>query len=173
MDKRPWVHDLILVLVGAAIALSSNVLNELWLIPRKQQKLHHQELLENRLSRLYTPLILATDKGQFSMTRDITFYKVREIMDQYGYLADQEVMNKYIEFFSLCRFASYDDLRGGSSLSKPLPNDVIIEIVKQGKPPLKWGADSLEKAIKLEKEFNQVLLKHYKRAREAFLIENE
>jgi hypothetical protein len=96
--KRSSVYDLFLVLVGAIIALFGTVLTELWLIPVRQQKLHHQELLENRLSRLYTPLFLATGKGEFSMTGDIIFYKVREIMDQYGYLADQQVMDKYIEF---------------------------------------------------------------------------
>ncbi len=173
MSERSGVYDLLLVLLGAIIALLSTVLTELWLIPTKQQKLHHQELLENRLSRLYTPLILATGKGQFSMTGDIVFYKVREIMDQYGYLGDQEVINKYIDFFALCRFANYDDLRRGSSLSKPLPDDVIIEIVKQRRPPLKWDEDSLKKATQVEKDFNQVLLKHYKRAREAFSMGNE
>jgi hypothetical protein len=173
LNKRSRVYDLILILMGAIIALLSTVLTELWLIPAKQEKLHHQELLENRLSRLYTPLILATGKGEFSMTGDIIFYKVREIMDQYGYLADQEVMDKYIEFFGLCRFASYDDLRRGSFLSKPLPNDVIVEIVKQGRPPLKWDADSLDKAIQVEKDFNQILLKHYKRARDTFLLAND
>jgi hypothetical protein len=60
--------------VGAIIALLSTMLTELWLTPAKQHKLHQQELMENRLSRLYSPLILATGKGQFSMTGDLIFY---------------------------------------------------------------------------------------------------
>jgi hypothetical protein len=107
------------------------------------------------------------------MTGEITFYKVQGIMNDHGYLADQEVMDKYIEFVGLCRFASYDDLKAGSLVQKPLPGDVIIEIVKQRRPPLKWDADSLEKAIQVEKDFNEVLLKHYKRARKTFSIGNE
>ena len=82
-------------------------------------------------------------------------------------------MDKYLEFVGLCRFAGYDDLKDGSLISRPLPDNVIIEIIKQRKPPLKWDVDSQEKAIKMEKDFYQVLLKHYTGARKTFSIGNE
>ena len=80
------------VLVGAITALFGTLLPELWFIPAKQHKLHQKQLMENRLSRLYTLLVLATGRGQFSMTGDIVFFKVQEIMEEHGYLADDEVI---------------------------------------------------------------------------------
>jgi len=106
------------------------------------------------------------------MTSDLVFYKVQGIMDEYSHLADSEVVDKYIEFVSLCRFAGYEDLRTGSSIQKPFPNDLILEIVKQKNPPLKWTANSLEEAVRVEKDFNRILLKHYDRARHSFLAKN-
>jgi len=94
-------------------------------------------------------------------------------MEEYGYLADDEMMNKYLEFVGLCRFTGYDDLKEGSPISKPLPIDVIIEVVRQRKPPLEWTADSLEKAIKVEKEFIELLLMDYDKSRKTFYIVNQ
>ena len=173
MNERSRIFDLLLILVGAFTALFGTILTELWLIPVKQSKLHQYELIEKRMSMLYTPLIIATASGQLSMIGDLVFHKVYEIMEEHGYLADEEVMNKYLEFLGLCMFASYDDLKEGSVFSQPLPSDVIIEVVRQRKPPLKWSADSLEKAIKVEKEFIQLLLKYYEEARKTFHIGNE
>ena len=107
------------------------------------------------------------------MTSDLVFYKVQDIMDEYGYLADPEVVDKHIEFVSLCKFAGYEDLRTGSLIQKPIPNEVVLEIVKQKRPPLKWTANSLEEAIRVEKEFNRILLKHYDGSRHSFLKRND
>ena len=130
MEKRPIYYDVLIILIGAGIALVGTILSELWLIPAKQNKIHAQQLIEYKLSKLYTPLIIATGKGQFSMTGDIIFYKVHEIMEEYGYLSDDEVINKYIEFFGLCRFAGFDELLEGSLFSEPLSRDVILEIAQ-------------------------------------------
>lgn len=173
MSERSRIFDLLLILVGAFTALFGTILTELWLIPAKQNKLHQNELIENRLSKLYAPLIIATANGQFSMTGDLVFYRVYEVMEEYGYLADDEMMNKYLEFVGLCRFTGYDDLKEGSPISKPLPIDVIIEVVRQRKPPLEWTADSLEKAIKVEKEFIELLLMDYDKSRKTFYIVNQ
>jgi len=92
--ERSRGYDLVLVLVGALTALVGTILTELWLIPAKQHRLHQAQLMEDRLSKLYTPLVLATGMGQFSITGDIVFFKVREIMTASGYLADDEVIKK-------------------------------------------------------------------------------
>lgn len=172
-NKKLRVYDLVLIFVGSIITLFGTVISELWLIPAKQHKLHQTELIENRLSKLYTPLIIATGKGQFSMTSDIVFYRVYEIMESYGYLADKEIVDKYIEFIDLCRFADYNELKEGASLPMPLSNDIIIEIIKQRKPPLKWTSESLRKALHAEKRFIRLLLKHYNEAQQSFSIEQK
>jgi len=94
-------------------------------------------------------------------------------MDEYGYLADQEVMDKYLEFVGLFRFAGYEDLKAGSLTSRPLPDDIIMEIIKERKMPLMWDGDSLLKALQVEKDFMKLLLQHYERARKKFLIGTE
>ena len=169
MNDRSRIYDALLIVLGAFIAFIGTVFTELWLGPAKQAKIHQHEIIEHRLSKLYAPLVLATGKGAFSMTSDLVFYKVQNIMDDYSYLADSEVVDKYIKFVSLCRFAGYEDLRTGTSIHKPLSSDVILEIVKQRKPPLKWTPSSLKEAIQMEKDFNIVLLKYYDSARKRYL----
>jgi len=81
-------------------------------------------------------------------------------------------IKKYVAFCGLCRFADFNDLSSGTLFPKPISNEIIVEIVRQQKPPLKWSADSLKKALKAEKEFNEVLLQRYEKAREAFFNDN-
>ena len=169
LKNQSWISGLAPVLLGALIAYLGTITSELWLIPAKQEKIHRNEIAELKFSKLYAPLVLATGKGQFSMTGDMVFYKVHEIMEEYGHLADEELVTKYIEFLGLSKSASYDDLKSGSPIQMPLPDDVVIEIIKQRKAPLVWTPSRLEKALKVEQEFNAILLEKYSKAREAFL----
>ena len=153
------------LLVGGCLPLVTLIIDRFWLTPKTVSIMHQRELLEYRVSRLYAPLVVVTAGGQFSMTSDLVFYKVLDIMSEYGYLADDEVMNKYIEFLTICRFASYHDLTQGSSLRGPLPREVVLEIIKQRRPPLKWTPSSLERAIRVEKEFYRLLFLYYRKAK--------
>ncbi|RLB30251.1 MAG: hypothetical protein DRH11_15100, partial [Deltaproteobacteria bacterium] len=57
-----------------------------------------------------------------------------------------------------------NDLRKGNFIQKPASENLIIELIRQGVTPLKWTPSSLEKALKVEKEFQNVVRRHYKEA---------
>jgi hypothetical protein len=48
-------------------------------------------------------------------------------------------------------------------------DDGVIEIIEQRKAPLVWIPSRLEEALKVEKEFNAILLEKYSKAIEVFL----
>lgn len=165
LNKRfAWLPALYLI-IGAMLTFGGTVFSELYLIPSKEMRVSLNKQREYRLSKLYQPLLLATKYGNFSMTSDLIFYEIDQIMKNYGYLADQEVIDKYIEFTKVCRFAGYEDLVRGVSFKPGLSENVILEIIKQRKPPLMWTANSLESAVKIEKEFHELLVKYYEKAR--------
>jgi hypothetical protein len=89
-------------------------------------------------------------------------------MDQYGHLAEPELMRKYIEFLKNCHFAGIEDMKYQESYKGKLPenlkDNLILELVRQGKAPLMWDADSLEQALKIEKEMTVILQKAYEKA---------
>jgi len=62
------------------------------------------------------------------------------------------------------RFANYKDLREGNFIQTPASEKLIIELIRQGVTPLEWTAISLEKALKVEREFQNVVRKHYEEA---------
>ncbi|HDH99019.1 MAG TPA: hypothetical protein ENF70_07820 [Deltaproteobacteria bacterium] len=159
----PWL-TVVYIIIGAAVSLTVTVLTQLYLIPSREIKLHMYQQKEHRVTRLYQPLLVSTGYGNFSMTAPGVFFKVNKIMESYGYLADQEVVEKYIEFLKLVRFVNYNDLREGNFIQKPASENLIIELIRQGVTPLEWTASSLEKALKVEKEFQNVVRKHYKEA---------
>ena len=149
--KDGFYKTILLIVLGSVLTIAGSVVSELWLIPAKQEKLRRQEIAEMKFSRLYAPLILATGKGELSMASDLVFYRVQDIMERYGYLGSPELIDRYIQFVMDCQFASYEELRSGGLMTKPLPKEVIVEIVKQRKPPLAWSAGSLEDALESEK----------------------
>ena len=57
----------------------------------------------------------------------------------------------------------------GSIITKPLPNDFVIEITKQRMPPIKLTPSRLDQVLEVEKEFNELLMKYYEKARTEFL----
>jgi hypothetical protein len=162
-NKINW-PTLLSVIIGGVMTLIGSIVTQLYLVPMKEIKTHQYALVESKLSKLYQPLLLATGYGNFSITSDIPFWKVYSILENYGYLADADFMGKYVEFLKFCRFARYDDLKEGGLIQRPLPESIIVEIIKQGKPPLKWDADSLENALKIEKEFTSLLIKFHEKA---------
>jgi hypothetical protein len=134
----------------------------------QQEKTHLRELLEDRLSKLYQPLMLATCNGKCSLVGDITFYKVYDIMEKHGYIAAPELMEKYLSFLSLCEFAGYEDLQRGSLVQGPPPPDVLLEIIRGKLFPLKYGSVLFKKMNAADKEFQAELKKCYEDAYEGF-----
>lgn len=164
-----WKINLIFLFAGSIMTLILTIATHLWLIPYQEKRLHQYELIEQKVSKLYQPLMLATGYGNLSLASDIPFYKVLHILEEYGYLADQEVIDVYIEFLKLCRFANYDDLSKGTMLQKPIPEGVILEIIRRGDPPLKWTASSLKTANEVDKKFHVILKRYYKQAYNDFI----
>ena len=166
--KDAW-QTILYVIIGSVLTLTMTILTHLWLIPAQEKRLHGYELAEQKVSKLYQPILLATAHGNSSITSPATFNKVWHILEEYGHLADPEFIDKFIEFFKLCKFAGYDDLSKGTMLQKPFPENIIIEIIKKGDQMLMWSASSLEDALKVEKGFHAVLLKYYERAKKEFI----
>ena len=167
-------QNLLFIIAGSVLTLVGTVITHLWLIPAQEKSLHRYELLEQKVSKLYQPILLATGYGNLSLTSDITFHKVRHILEEYGHLADQEVMSKYIEFLKLCKFANYSDalISEGvpyNGLEFPKPEELIIEAFKRGDLPLKWDSKKLNEALKVEKEFQEVLSQYYDKAYTEFV----
>jgi len=173
-------QNLLFIIAGSVLTLVGTVITHLWLIPAQEKSLHRYELLEQKVSKLYQPILLATGYGNLSLTSDITFHKVRHILEEYGHLADQEVMNKYIQFLKLCKFGSYLEAIESQSfpiisqdIPKPkalsIPEELIIESFKRGDLPLKWDSEKLNEALKVEKEFQEVLSKYYDKAYNEFV----
>ena len=108
-------NTILAVILGAIISLFGSMATQYWFIPMRMQKIHQQQLVEDRFSKLYAPFVLVTGKGNISLTSDIPFYKVKDIMEKYGYLADPEVIDKYVAFLSACKFATYQDLKNNFS----------------------------------------------------------
>ena len=163
-----WKINLLFLFIGSALAIIPDTANHLWLVPYQEKRLHRYEQIEQKVSKLYQPMLLATGYGNLSLTGDIPFYKVLHLFEDYGYLADHEVIDKFIEFLKLCRFANYDDLSNGTGIQKPIPEDIIKEIIRRGDPPLEWTASTLKEANKVDKEFNIVLKKYYEQAYKDF-----
>jgi len=167
-QQSNWGINLLFLFVGSAMTLILTIATHLWLIPSQEKRLHRYEQIEQKVSKLYQPMMLATGYGNLSLASDIPFYKVLHILEDYGHLADQEVIDKFIEFLKLCRFADYDDLSSGTSLQNPIPEGIIKEILRRGDPPLKWTGNSLEEANKVDEEFHIILKKYYEQAYKNF-----
>jgi hypothetical protein len=164
---------LIAVVVGGLVSIATTTILQLWVIPAKEWKGHLRDLQEQRLSKLYQPLIIATRDGEASIVSDVTFYRVYSIMNQYGYLAQPELMEKYLDFLRLCEFAGYEDLTAGSFLQRPPPDAVLLEIVKEKHFPLKYTADRLEKLNNRAGEFQSELKERYDEAYRGFIRQLE
>jgi len=164
-----WKINLLFVVAGVIPAFILNITTYLWLIPSKEKSLHQYELIEQKVSKLYQPMMLATGYGNLSLASDIPFHKVLHLLEDYGHLADREVMDKFIEFLKLCRFAGYDDLSSGTMLQKSIPESIIKGILRRGDPPLKWTSSSLKEAIKADEEFHIILKKFYEQAYNKFI----
>ena len=108
MGECSWKSEIIFLFLGAAIGFSVTASIEHWVEPAKQAKIHQHKIIEHRLSELYAPLITATGKGEFSMMSCLVFYEVQDIMDNYSYLADSELVHKYIEVLKLIEFVSIE-----------------------------------------------------------------
>lgn len=80
------------MVTGTVIALVGTIIAHVWLIPAQEKKLHKYELAEQKVSKIYQPIMLSTGCGNLTLTSDITFRKARRILEQYGHLADQEVI---------------------------------------------------------------------------------
>jgi hypothetical protein len=166
------------IFLGGILTLSSTVITYLWLIPSQEKKIHQYELAEHKVSRLYQPILIATGYGNFSLTSDVTFHKVRRIMEEFSYLADKEVTDRYIDFLKHCQFMNMAEMLGTMPWSldldwvpgkRQLPESVIAEFVRTTHLPLKWTGSKLEKALAVEKEFQKALLKYYAKAYREFL----
>ena len=162
-------QTLIMVVIGSVLTLILTVVTHLWLIPSQEKRMHRYELAEQKVSKLYQPILLSTGYGNLTLTSPGPFMEVKKTLKEYGHLADEEVIDKFIDFLKLCDFANYEDLTKGSSLQKPLPDDIILEIIRKGDPVLKWDSTSLANALKVEKEFYSVVRKYYKKAYEDFM----
>jgi hypothetical protein len=161
---RNFWPTLIAVLVGGLLPVVAATATHLLLIPAQEKRIHEYEMAEQKVSKLYQPMLLATGYGRFSIASDIPFYKVLGILEQFGHLADQEVMDKHLSFLEHCKFAGYDEIVRGLTPTKAPPEKLIIEVLKERKPPLKWTSDSLKVALEAEKEFLTSLKIHYQRA---------
>jgi hypothetical protein len=166
------LQSFLFIIAGSVLALIGTIITNLWLIPAQEKRIHKYELAEQKVSKLYQPILFSTGYGNVTMTSDIPFYKVKRILENYGYLADQEVIEKFLEFQKLCVFADYDELVERTDMKgivRGLPDSVLVEILKTGNMPLKWHTDSLESALKVEKEFQEVLSRYYKKAYDEFM----
>ncbi|MCF8146400.1 MAG: hypothetical protein K9N21_21035 [Deltaproteobacteria bacterium] len=161
---RSFWTPLLAVILGGLVSIATTAILQLWLIPAKEWKGHIRELQEQRLSKLYQPLTIATLDGQATIVSDVTFYRVWSIMNEYGYLAHPELMEKYLAFLRLCEFAGYEDLKEGSFHQRPPPDELVLEIVKEKHFPLKYTAERLEKLNVSAKEFQSELKKRYREA---------
>ncbi len=93
---RNFWPTLIAVLGGGLLPVVAAIATHLWLIPVQEKRLHKYEMAEQKVSKLYQPMLLATGYGSFSITSDIPFHKVWGILGQYGHLAEQEVMDEFL-----------------------------------------------------------------------------
>lgn len=167
-------QNIFYIVIGSVLTLILTIVTHVWLIPAQEKSLHKYELAEQKVSKLYQPILLATGYGNLSLTSDITFHKVRRTLEEYGHLADQEVIYKFIQFLKLCKFGSYSDVKELDSTwakgpALHMPDTLIIEAFKRGDLPLMWDHGKLNEALKVEKEFQEVLSNRYEKAYKEFM----
>jgi hypothetical protein len=173
MTTNTRLRDIIVAaVVGAVVSLAISFATNLWIMPLRDKQQRKFQITEQRLSNLYQPIIIATANGNFSLTSNIPFYKVYKVMEQYGYLSEPKLMAKYIEFLTMCRFASESDIFSQSGIGPEIPLDLLKELTRivaeKEKPPLKWTPSYLEEALEKEKEFIKIFKEEYQRAYREF-----
>lgn len=167
MEVGTRLRDIIIAaLVGAVVSMAVTFATNLWIMPLIGKQQRKFQIIEQRLSNLYQPIMIATANGNFSLTSDIPFYKVRRVMEQYGYLADSKLSAKYVEFLKSCRFASLTDLLYKTEIGSRLPTDALREVIKIGSEsaPFAWTASTLPEALAKEKEFVTLFKEEYQKA---------
>ena len=115
MNAGTRLRDIVVAaIVGAvtslAMSLAISYVTNVCIMPLRDKQQRKFQITEQRLSNLYQPIMIATANGNVTMTSDIPFWKVYRVMEQHGYLAEEKVMNKYIEFLGACHFASLGDI---------------------------------------------------------------
>jgi len=165
-----------LIATGSILTLILTIITHLWLIPSQEKRMHRYEMAEQKVSKFYQPILIATANGNLTITSDVVFHKVRRIMEEYSHLADKEVTDKFIAFYKLCEFADLKDMimqlteyMALSQRKRALPEVVLAEIIKNKELPLKWHVGNLENALEAEKAFQTVLKEYYQKAYEDFI----
>lgn len=171
MNTNTRLRDIIAAaLIGAFVSLGVSFSTNLWIMPKRDKQQRNFQITEQRLSLLYQPIMIATANGNFTMTSEIPFYKVYRVMEQYGYLADNKLMTKYIQFLGACRFANLSDIVSKTYVYPKISPDMLKEIIKMRpeNPPFAWTASTLPEALTKEKEFIGIFKEDYQKALQDF-----